>query len=75
VCVTVGPTATPFASDWDPDVATAAFGQWDAGAMLRYDVLSAEEMATAMLDHLADLNAPDDVLIAGRDMFSEAPPG
>lgn len=73
VCVAVGPTATPFASEWDTATATAAFEQWAAGGMLRYDVLSAEDMARSMLDVMADPTGPDDVFIAGPE--TQTPPG
>ena len=44
--------------------------------MLRYGVLvGRRRWPTAIIDAVADLSGPDDVLIAGRDMFSEAPPG
>ena len=68
LCVAVGNTATSFADQWDPDTATKAFESWmAAGTVSRYRVLQPEEMANAILDVLADDDAPDDVLIAGEE--------
>ena len=67
MCVAVGNTATSFADAWDPQTATAALEQWAADGKLRYRVLQAEEMASAILGALADEHAPDDLLIAGID--------
>ena len=64
MCVAVGPTLTSFADGWDPDTAAAAFSAWAAGAMMRYGVLEATAMATAIIDAVLDRGGPDDILIA-----------
>jgi len=64
LCVAVGPTLTAFADGWDADTATAAFGAWAEGEMMRYGVLQASEMASAIVDAVLDRSGPDDVLIA-----------
>ncbi len=64
ICVAVGPTMTAFADGWDAETAAAAFGAWADGEMMRYGVLQATEMATAIVDAVLDSGGPDDILIA-----------
>jgi NAD(P)-dependent dehydrogenase (short-subunit alcohol dehydrogenase family) len=68
LCVAVGNTATSFADNWDPEVATQAFEQWAAGGLLRYEVLQAQEMADAILAAVLDPSTPDELLIAGAEV-------
>jgi NAD(P)-dependent dehydrogenase (short-subunit alcohol dehydrogenase family) len=72
MCVAVGPTLTSFGEEWDPDTTTAAFATWDAGAMMRYGVLGADDMADRILAALCDADGPDDLLIAADP---DPPPG
>jgi NAD(P)-dependent dehydrogenase (short-subunit alcohol dehydrogenase family) len=64
ICVAVGPTVTAFADGWDPDTASAAFGAWAEGDMMRYGVFGADDMAHAIIAAVLDADGPDDVLIA-----------
>jgi NAD(P)-dependent dehydrogenase (short-subunit alcohol dehydrogenase family) len=64
LCVAVGPTVTAFAEGWDPDMATAAFTAWAEGEMMRYGLLEAADMATAIIDAVLDVGGPNDILIA-----------
>jgi NAD(P)-dependent dehydrogenase (short-subunit alcohol dehydrogenase family) len=68
LCVAVGNTASSFADDWDPELASQAFEQWVADGLLRYDVLQCDEMAAAILAAVLDPNTPDDLLIAGAEL-------
>jgi NAD(P)-dependent dehydrogenase (short-subunit alcohol dehydrogenase family) len=68
LCVAVGNTATSFADNWDPEVATQAFEQWAADGLLRYEVLQAREMADAILAAVLDPSTPDELLIAGAEV-------
>jgi NAD(P)-dependent dehydrogenase (short-subunit alcohol dehydrogenase family) len=68
LCVAVGNTATSFADNWDPEVATQAFEQWAAGGLLRYEVLQAQEMADAIMAAVLDPSTPDELLIAGAEV-------
>jgi NAD(P)-dependent dehydrogenase (short-subunit alcohol dehydrogenase family) len=72
LCVAVGNTATSFADEWDPAVAAEAFEVWNAGGMLRYEVLQPEQMAQSMLDALLDPEGADEVLIAGAEVSRAA---
>jgi len=68
VCVAVGNTASSFADNWDPEVATQAFEHWMEHGLLRYEVLQSREMADAIIDVVLDPTTDDDLLIAGREL-------
>jgi NAD(P)-dependent dehydrogenase (short-subunit alcohol dehydrogenase family) len=66
VRVVVGPTATPFADGWDPDVAGPLFERWAAEGYLGHDVQEPTDVAARVLAILRDPGTPDDVVVIGE---------
>lgn len=48
--VSVGPTVTGFADGWDPTAAAEAFEVWDKSGLLSHEVLTADEVAAAIVE-------------------------
>lgn len=67
VCVSVGNTATSFADGWDAEVFARAMDLWVAEGRMRHSVLTADEMASAILD-AASSGGPDELVVRGDDV-------
>ncbi|HLX87215.1 MAG TPA: SDR family NAD(P)-dependent oxidoreductase [Acidimicrobiales bacterium] len=67
VNVVVGNTTTGFADGWDSATATTALERWLAEGYLSDPVYSAEEMATVVLQAIAEPTGPDEI-----DVVSDA---
>jgi len=63
--VVVGPTVTPFADGWDPEVAGPLFQRWADEGYLAHEVQDPDGVADLVWTALDDPDAPDDVMAVG----------
>jgi NAD(P)-dependent dehydrogenase (short-subunit alcohol dehydrogenase family) len=68
--VRVGDTATSFADGWDPTRFNSALEGWVEQGLLRYRIMSADEVAERVLRAVADVDGPAEILVRGEETSS-----
>jgi NAD(P)-dependent dehydrogenase (short-subunit alcohol dehydrogenase family) len=64
--IRVGDTATSFADGWEHERLHAALGGWVDEGLMRYRIMTADEVAQLVLKAVADADGPTELLVRGE---------
>jgi NAD(P)-dependent dehydrogenase (short-subunit alcohol dehydrogenase family) len=65
--IRVGDTATSFADGWDRERLHSALGGWVEEGLMRYRIMTADEVAELVLTAVVDVAGPTELLVRGEE--------